>query len=61
MLDIKEISCEVTDWIHVARDRVQWLVLMNTMMNLRVSYNKTGNILLCERLSVSAEGSTLFS
>jgi hypothetical protein len=24
------------DWIHVAQDRDQWLVLMNTVMNLSV-------------------------
>jgi hypothetical protein len=25
------------DWIHLAKDRVQWTTIMNTVMNLRVS------------------------
>jgi hypothetical protein len=35
-MDIKEILCEVTDWIHVAQDREQLRALVNTVMNLRV-------------------------
>jgi hypothetical protein len=26
------------DWIHLAQDRNQWLPLLNTVMNLRVSW-----------------------
>jgi hypothetical protein len=35
-LDVKEIGCEDVDWLHVAQDRDQWQVLVNTAMNLRV-------------------------
>jgi hypothetical protein len=31
-----EIGCDDLDWIHVAQDRVQWRVLVNTVMDLRV-------------------------
>jgi hypothetical protein len=33
-MDIKEILCEVTDWIGLAQDRVQWGALVKTVMNL---------------------------
>jgi hypothetical protein len=35
--NFKGTGCENVDWIHLAQDRVQWLVLVITVMNLRVS------------------------
>jgi len=35
-MDVKEIRCEGEDWIHLAQDRVQWRVPVNTVMTLRV-------------------------
>jgi len=35
--DIREVGWEGVDWIHLAQDRNQWLPLLNTVMNLRVS------------------------
>jgi hypothetical protein len=37
-MDVKEIVWEVVDWMHLAQDRVQWRVVGNTEMNLRVPY-----------------------
>jgi hypothetical protein len=36
-MDFKEIRCEDMDSIHLAEDRVQWLALVKTVMNLRAS------------------------
>jgi hypothetical protein len=33
---LNEIGCEDVNWIHLARDRVQWRTLVNTVMKLRV-------------------------
>jgi hypothetical protein len=33
-VELKEIV--KTDWIHVARDEVQWLELVNVILNVRV-------------------------
>jgi hypothetical protein len=33
---LREIGCEVVDWMHLARDRDQWRVLLNTVMKIRV-------------------------
>jgi hypothetical protein len=35
-MDVKEIGWEVVDWIHLAEDRDQWRVVVNTVMNLWV-------------------------
>jgi hypothetical protein len=32
---LKEV-CEDVDWIHLAQDRIQWRVLVNTVMNFWV-------------------------
>jgi hypothetical protein len=34
-VDLKAIGCENVDWIQVAQDRGQWLVVVNMVMNLR--------------------------
>jgi hypothetical protein len=34
--DPREILCEGVDWIHLARARDRWQVLVNTVMNLNV-------------------------
>jgi hypothetical protein len=36
-MDLREIGWELADWIHLDQDRDQWQVLVNTVMNLRVS------------------------
>jgi len=33
-MDLKEIGWKGMDWIHLAHDRNQWWVLVNTVMNL---------------------------
>jgi len=35
-MDLREIGCEVVDWLHLAQDRDQWRAVMNTVMKLRV-------------------------
>jgi hypothetical protein len=35
-MDLKEIWWEGVNWIHLAQDRAQWLVLVDTVMKLRV-------------------------
>jgi hypothetical protein len=35
-MDLREIGWDGMDWIDVARDKDQWLALINTAMNLRV-------------------------
>jgi hypothetical protein len=36
-MELKEIRYEDVDWIHLAKDGVQWRALVNTVMNNRVS------------------------
>jgi hypothetical protein len=36
-MDLREIGWEGVDWIDLDQDRDQWRVLVNTVMNLRVS------------------------
>jgi len=38
ILDLREKGREGVDWINLAQDRDQWLVLMKTVMKLRFSY-----------------------
>jgi hypothetical protein len=35
-IDIREIGIGGVDWIHLAQDRVRWLVLANTVMKQMV-------------------------
>jgi hypothetical protein len=35
-IDRGEIGWDGMDWINLAQDRDQWMVLVNTVMNLRV-------------------------
>jgi len=34
--DLRETGWEGVDWIHLAQDRDQWRVVVNTVMNLRI-------------------------
>ena len=40
----QEVGCGYMDWIELAQDRGRWRVLVNVVMNLRVSWN-AGNFL----------------
>jgi hypothetical protein len=33
--NLREIVCEVVDWIHLDQEKDQWPAIMNTLMNLR--------------------------
>jgi hypothetical protein len=35
-MDLIEIGCGSMDWIDLVQDREQWMVLVNTVMNIRV-------------------------
>jgi hypothetical protein len=35
-LDLRDIGWDVVDWIHLAKDRDQWRVLVNTITKIRV-------------------------
>jgi hypothetical protein len=35
-MDLRDIGWDDVNWIYRAQDRVQWRVLMNTELNLRV-------------------------
>jgi hypothetical protein len=34
---LREIGCEDVDWIHLSQDRVKWLAVVDTVMNLRIA------------------------
>jgi hypothetical protein len=36
-MDLRETGWDGMDWIDLAQDRDQWMALVNTVMNLRVS------------------------
>jgi hypothetical protein len=38
-MNIREIGCDVMDWINLAQDMDQWMVLVNMVMKLRVPSN----------------------
>jgi hypothetical protein len=35
-MDLRETGIDEANWIHLARDNVQWRACVNTVMNLRV-------------------------
>jgi hypothetical protein len=35
-MDLREIGWKDVDWIHLAQDRDQWRVVVNTVTNLRI-------------------------
>jgi hypothetical protein len=35
-MDLMEAGWEVVDWIHLAEERDQWLILVNAVMNLHL-------------------------
>jgi hypothetical protein len=35
-MDLREICCEVVDWIHLAQDMDRWWAVVTIVMNLRV-------------------------
>jgi len=35
-MDLREIDCEVMDWIELVQDRDRWGTLVDVVMNLRV-------------------------
>jgi hypothetical protein len=35
-MDLHEVGCEGTDWIHVAQDMDRWRALVSAVMNIRV-------------------------
>jgi hypothetical protein len=36
-MDLMEMGWEGVDWMHLAKDRDQWRVFVNTVMNFRIS------------------------
>jgi hypothetical protein len=38
-IELREIKSGATEWIHLAQDRDQWQVLLNTIMNIWVPLN----------------------
>jgi hypothetical protein len=38
-MDLREIGWDVMNWIDLVQDMNQWRALVNTVINLRVSYN----------------------
>jgi len=35
-MDLREIMCEVVDWMHLAQNRDQWWAVVNTVKSLLV-------------------------
>jgi hypothetical protein len=35
-MDLRQVGCEGVDLMHLAHQRDQWWVLVNTVMNLRI-------------------------
>ena len=38
-IDLKELECDVMDWIDLAQDRDGWQALVNAVTNQRVAYS----------------------
>jgi hypothetical protein len=36
-MDLREVCLKYVNWMNLTQDREQWRVLVNTVMNLRVS------------------------
>jgi hypothetical protein len=50
-LDLEEMRWEAVDLIHLTQDKDQWWALVNTVMNLRVSYKAGGGGEFLDQLS----------
>jgi hypothetical protein len=48
-MDLRQIGCEVVDWIYLAQDREQWQALTDTVINI------LGISCLAERLLISQD------
>jgi len=35
-MDLKEVGCDVMDWIELPQDKDRWRTLVSAVMNLRV-------------------------
>jgi len=44
--DINEIGCKSVDWTQLAMDRIEWWILLNTVMSLQVPA-RTAILLKC--------------
>jgi len=38
-MDLREIGCEIVDWIHLAQDSDHWRALVNMVMTIHVPKN----------------------
>jgi hypothetical protein len=39
-MNFKETQFEDMDWIHLAQDRINWCIVMNTVLNLWVPWKR---------------------
>jgi hypothetical protein len=39
-MDLREIGIDGANWIRLAQDRIQWRTFVNTVLNLRVPYER---------------------
>jgi hypothetical protein len=35
-VQLREKMCEVVDWVQLAQDRIHWMAVLNTIMNIHV-------------------------
>jgi hypothetical protein len=40
-MDLREMGIDGANWIQLAQDRVQWRAFVNTVINLRVPYERS--------------------